>query len=208
MCLMGYNQEVASEKKALVFHASAENWAAVAAAKGELKEIITKRKLAQGLEDTRAPQPEVPVKSATQAAASTGLQQPMSVAFKVDECVSVNWEEIQRGKAGSGWHSGVVEKVQCHFVICSSIYFSYCFLLFLIVIATVVAICSIAASVHATNQTSMWFQVMAATIRVRYESGEFADHGFRNLPPIGTIGVPAYAATVWNAVAVWCTAIV
>ena len=43
-------------------------------------------------------------------------------------------------------------------------------LLFLIVIATVAAICSIAASVHATNQISMWFQV-----RVRYESGEFAD---------------------------------
>ena len=45
-------------------------------------------------------------------------------------------------------------------------------LLFLIVIATVATICSIiiAASVHATNQISMWFQV-----RVRYESGEFAD---------------------------------
>jgi len=60
--------------------------------------------------------------------------------------------------------------------------------------ATMAAICSITTS--AINQTSMWFQVMAATIRVRYESGEFADHRFKNLPPIEMIGASAHAATV------------
>ena len=109
MCLMGYNQEVASENKSLVFHTSAKNWAAVVAAEGELQ-MIAARKLA-----ARAPQPEVPANPAPQAAANTGLQQPMSVAFKVGECVNVNWEGIQRGGAASAWHSGVVEKVQCRY---------------------------------------------------------------------------------------------
>ena len=60
--------------------------------------------------------------------------------------------------------------------------------------AIVAAICSITTS--AINQTSMWFQVMAATTRVRYKSRNFADHRFIHLPPIKTIGVSAHAATM------------